>query len=258
MKVGYNGRTYSDAEYSKINKAADDIIIVLNEVKRPVQVSNLSRIDSYATLTSTARSESLIVLCKKYGVIKLRTQSKNYGGSLSFYVSSRDQIKRLPSGVEFVQELRPLSVYDEILLLLKSKKELNMTELASRSFKFKKLKTLERKNLLDTLEIDGLIKIKRIKNRGFEAIIISLTGDENMSEEMKIKPKSEELIEQANKLLAAAEEAKKEEEKQLSKHELMNIQREINVEIIEMEKQIDGMIDSFSKLKSLFDKLKQS
>ena len=81
--------------------------------------------------------------------------------------------------------------------------------------------------------------------------------NEPIGEEMKAKTKSEELIEQANKLLAAAEEAKKEEEKQLSKHEVMNIQREINVEIIEMEKQIDGMIDSFSKLKNLFDKLKQ-
>jgi len=256
MKVGYDGRSYSDQEYARILKVADIIVKKLLHGK-PMSIANFFSIREYVLLSSQARHESLYVLCKKRGAIKLKLRSKSSGNQISFYAANVNDVKRIESRYELVSEVEVKSLLDELLFVLKEKNEMNMSELTARAHRFKKMCKIDRKNILDSLENDGLIKVRKIKNGRTGTILISLSENIIMTDKSNTKTKSEELIEQANKLLAAAEEAKKEEEKQLSKHEIMNIQREINVEIIEMEKQIDGMIDSFSKLKNLFDKLKQ-
>jgi len=256
MKTGYDGRSYSDAEYSMIIKAAD-IIAKRLTLGKPLSVSNFFNTNEYKRLSKTARTESLNVLCKKKGAIKLRFRSLSGSNAPSFYAASLNDIKSVGDLYEFVSVVEVSSVSDDIVSALKNSKEMNITELATNVWRFKKLRALDRKNLLDNLEHRGLIKIRRFKKGPNESIYVSLQEEVSVSNQVQQKSKSEELIEQANKLLAAAEEAKKEEEKQLSRNDIMNIQREINVEIIEMEKQIDGMIDSFSKFKNLFDKLKQ-
>ena len=257
MRIGYDGRSYSDQEYVRILKVAD-IIAKRLTLGKPLCVSNFFNTNEYVQLSRTARAESLNVLCKKRGAIKLKFRCLSSSNAPSFYAANLNDIESVGDLYEFISVVDVSSVSDDIVTALKSVKETNISGLAANVSRFKKLRALDRKNLLDNMECCGLIKTKRVKNGPKESIFVSLKEKTDMSEEMKAKTKSEELIEQANKLLAAAEEAKKEEEKQLSKHEIMNIQREINVEIIEMEKQIDGIIDSFSKLKNLFDKLKQS
>lgn len=257
MVIGFNGKTYSNDEYSKITKTA---LLALERLKlgKPLNTVHFIYINEYASLSRPDRAESLFFLCKKLGAKKFLLNRVNGKGMISFYVINGCDINKAPKYFEVVSIIEEKTIFDEILFLLKNKKEVNITELSTNVHKFKMLRKMERKNLLDYMQNEGLIKIKIREKSGINEFIVSLKEKADMNNEMKAKTKSEELIEQANKLLAAAEEAKKEEEKQLSKHEIMNIQREINVEIIEMEKQIDGMIDSFSKLKSLFDKLKQS
>ena len=256
MRIGFNGDIYSDAEYFRILKVADIIVKVLL-LGRPLRVTNFLRIKEYAALSVNARKECLHVLCEKRGVKKLKFTNKTNSNTLSFYAASVNDANKVKCNYEFVCEVKVQSLFDDVLRVLKEKKEMNMTELASRAHRFKQVSLNNRTAILEKLTNDGLIKVRKLKNGITGTILISLVENTAMTDKSRAKTKSEELIEQANKLLAAAEEAKKEEEKQLAKHEVMSIQREINVEIIEMEKQIDGIIDSFSKIKNLFDKLKK-
>lgn len=264
MKVGYDGRTYSDSKYSNIVNVAK---LIFNKIStgNPLNTSGIFWIKEYKRLSKQERVESLIVLCKKFGAKKLKFRNKSGPYNGSFYAARLDDIKLVSSSYEFISEIKVKTLSDRVCIALKGRGPLNITDMCSAVWGFKVLNSIERMNFINSLESCGIINTIREKIKGIDSVVMLLPNNktketnysEPIGEEMKAKTKSEELIEQANKLLAAAEEAKKEEEKQLSKHELMNIQREINVEIIEMEKQIDGMIDSFSKLKNLFDKLKQ-
>ena len=263
MRIGYDGRSYSDDEYCLILEAA---IVIIKRLRNgiPLNACNFSYINEYAVLSRKSRLECLTVLCKRHGAIKMLCRNEKKSWTMSFYAANKSDLKNIAKNYEFVSFVDVKSTYEKMVDALSDGKELNITGMSSVVWAFKELEATERMIFIRQLESSGLIKTRTERKRRMESIIMSLPCGEitkkglYVSEEMKAKTKSEELIEQANKLLAAAEEAKKEEEKQLSKHEIMNIQREINVEIIEMEKQIDGMIDSFSKLKSLFDKLKQS